>query len=288
MAAPVSRRRSKAPRPKRRRKWVPRLSVGRVLSDGLGVYLRNFVAFSMVTIVIFGVLIVLQVVQLKGALAGEGVGNTLTFVRIPLSLGLPFVLSGALAYGVFQELRQRRATIGDCIGVGLRRLLPVLGVALILVVMLGVVFGMAGGAFGVFFSLDADTGIVLLLVILSIAASVVAAALMCVFYVAVPAAVVEEVGPMQALARSKSLTQGSRWAIFGILFVLFMLEQLALFLLRMFLPPDVIVSMGGLFLTLPLVIVFGAWKATCSTTAYYYLRQEKEGVGIDDLAAVFD
>ena len=61
-------------------------------------------------------------------LAGQNRWFLLLILLLAL-LGL--VATGAITYGVFQQLRGQRASLRDCLRVGLARLFPVLGVALL-------------------------------------------------------------------------------------------------------------------------------------------------------------
>jgi uncharacterized membrane protein len=103
-------------------------------------------------------------------------------------------------------------------------------------------------------------------------------------WVAVPVAVVERPGVMRSLTRSAALTKGSRWQVFGI---------------------ALLIGIGAIVAAYFVAVVFGrgtagsfvSWLATATITAfaasvtavgYTTLRFAKEGVGIDEIAAVFD
>ena len=93
----------------------------------------------------------------------------------------------------FQQMRGRHATFGDCLGVGLGVLLPILGVALL-----------QGLAIGFGFLACFIPGVILAVM----------------FFVAIPAAVEERPGVVKSLERSAKLTEGFRWHVFGVLLVL--------------------------------------------------------------------
>ncbi|MGH6755502.1 MAG: hypothetical protein ACREDP_25405, partial [Bradyrhizobium sp.] len=101
-----------------------------------------------------------------------------------LQLFLGFVVQGASVYGAFQEMRGQSFTLGESIGKGLERILPLLGAALLttLGVLLGLMLLLIPGLF--------------LLVIWSVSA---------------PACVVERLGPVASMSRSAALTKGHRW-----------------------------------------------------------------------------
>ena len=63
----------------------------------------------------------------------------ISFGGMMLLMVLIFVANGAIAYGVFQSLTGKTVTLGDCVRIGIQRLLPVIGVAIVtgFVVLIG-------------------------------------------------------------------------------------------------------------------------------------------------------
>ena len=104
-------------------------------------------------------------------------------------------------------------------------------------------------------------------------------------YVAIPVAVIERPGVVDSLRRSAQLTKGNRWTLSWILGLIGLLQVLVGFI------SEVIPSMG-LAIDVPVDIAiqafFAALFAVVSGVAYLNLRYVKEGVGIDEIAAVFD
>jgi hypothetical protein len=117
--------------------------------------------------------------------------------------------------------------------------------------------------------------------------------LMVMFWVYVPAIVVENAGIMECFGRSRALTRGHRWGIFG----MFVLLIALIFGLEMILITQVedmrgfamaISSGWALWAISAVSVVVTAYAAVLTSVGYYYLRAEKEGVLIDDIAKVFD
>ena len=268
-----------APVSRRRRSYRDRVTSGRILAQGLGVYTRNFVAFTLVTALVYAPLVALQLLQATGAWEERFDDLKLQIALGLLDEGLPYLLVGALAYGVFQELRGRRASIAACIHVGFARLFAVLGVALLVGLLLG---GLFAAAYALAFA-QILFGMVALIVV-----AIVAVVLTCRYFVAVPAAVVEEVGPAAALGRSTVLTQGRRWSIFGTVFSLGLLQGFVAFVVAFLGPDGGYHGSAAVLVQVPGILFFGAWYATCATVAYAGLRREKEGVDDEELAAVFE
>ena len=212
---------------------------------------------------VYSPLIVYTAIVLGGELTLDQI-TIWVYVSIVLGLLLDLVVTAALVYGTFQQLRGRHASIGESIGVGLKRLFPVLGV------------GILAGLF--------ILGGLLLLVIPGLI-------FMCMLWVAVPVAVVERPGVVASLKRSAELTGGYRWSVFGILFVLNGIERIVDKVLeKSFIDPPQ--DMGDIKVYLVLVlgigILLGSLQAVASAVGYHDLRQSKEGVGIEELARVFE
>ena len=103
-------------------------------------------------------------------------------------------------------------------------------------------------------------------------------------WVAVPAAVVERPGVFRSLSRSAFLTKGHRWQIFGVI-LLIGIGGLAIgyFVERVF-------GLGalGAILSWAVSAVVSAFAASVTAVGYSALRLAKEGVGIEEIAGVFD
>ena len=165
----------------------------------------------------------------------------------------------AIMYGTYQSMRGRGFQIGEAFGRAFRRLLPVIGtlivagisivVGLILLIVPGIVFSMM-------------------------------------FYVAIPVCVIERFGPFRSLGRSRELTKGYRWRIFGLALLLLLLSAVGQGLEKALsiaiggipaIAGDAVVQVG--ILTFQLIVY---------AVAYYDLRAAREGIDIEELAFVFD
>lgn len=256
--------------------------MGRVLSESLRILGRNVVPFAVLAFLVYLPLLVVNLAfaeqQLQSPDQEESPWASL------LGFVLPFVLQGAVAYGVFEELRGSRAPFLACVSRGMARLGRVLGVAVLLVLAMSVVilvpslvlmwFDPVLGIFG------ALLGLVFLVV------------LTLMWYVAVPAAVVEpRTGALAALGRSVKLTEGSRGSIFGVIVVLGLLGfVVALFFqFAVFAPATTAndIRVGQVLQTVFLAVL-GAWQAIAAAVAYHDLRVEKEGIDAAEIARVFD
>lgn len=240
----------------------PRFEVGSVMTRTFGVWGRNLVPFSAVALVLNSPLFFLTIAT--GALRpGEG-EPTVQGLSTVLGALLGFVLTGALTFGVLQSLGDRPVRFGEMMAIGFGKLWKILLVSIVV----GVV----------------AAGLAVLLLVPGIIA-------MCALWVAVPAAVVEEVGVGAALRRSRALTRGNRWTIF-LVFLLFWLIGALVGGVYGF-----IVAVGGgggagaipsLLVSQAVLAVVGALGAAAPAVAYHDLRVLKEGTDPSALAAVFD
>lgn len=172
---------------------------------------------------------------------------------------LNIVTEATVLYGSFQAMRNRPVEIGESLKKGLARLVPIIGLSIC--VGLAVVVGMM---------LLAVPGFILLSM----------------FFVALPACVVEGLGPFQSMGRSSALTKGHRWKIFGIWIVLGIVGGVVGGVITS------VLSVGGPALSVIGQMVWdalmGAYQSIVVAVAYHDLRVAKEGVDIDHIASVFD
>ncbi len=178
-----------------------------------------------------------------------------------------------LTYGTVQALRGRKVAIDECLSQGLPRAPTALGAAIL--AMLGYSAGMM---------LLVVPGLILMLM----------------WAVVVPAAVIERTSVTASLSRSAVLTKQRRWRILGVL----LLAGLAIGVVNMVVLGVVSATIGlgfasgaGALATPDPTLLVAQWLiggvtlsfiACLIATLYYFLRREKEGVDIDQIASVFD
>jgi hypothetical protein len=243
------------------------LDIGRVIQQTFQVLGRNFATFLVLAVILTGVPAVLVgIMELNFVSRGELVSWESVVGDVVAGLA-GLILEGTVIYGTVTDLNGRRASIADCLSVGLRSFLPLLGIAIL--------FGFAV-AFG--------------LVLLVIPGIMLAVA----WCVAVPAYVVEQTGIIGAFSRSAELTRGNRWRVFA-LFVIYLIATIIMeVLLGVFSGAASLASGGGMtfaqaIIFSPLLRVATALLGATATAALYVeLRRVRDGVGADNLAAIFD
>jgi hypothetical protein len=244
-----------------------RFEVGRVISTSAAIFLRNLVPFTVIAAIV-GIPYFLVGLLGAGSLDASTIEQTgqlpSGFWGMTVIGALVFTLTysltqAAIVYGTVQDLYGQRASFGDCLSRGFSALPRVLFAAILSTI------GVALGSM-----LLVIPGIILALM----------------WWVLVPAIVVEGVGVDSAFKRSGDLTRGHRWGIFGILVLVAVIQGVVSLLVG--LVASVLGAVFAQIVNVGVELVFTAFACVVSAVGYYYLRAQKEGVIIDDIARVFD
>ena len=248
-----------------------RFSVGAVLGTGFKIWFKNLPAFLLITIVVYIPMIIWGVSIANGDMNYEKIEMFDKYSGIIVML-LNIFTAAAITYGVVMELQGQHAGIGACFATGLARFFPVLGVAIL-----------SGLAIGAGFLLLIIPGIIVY----------------CMLYVSTPAAVLERPGITGALSRSRELTQGHKLEIFGLLFLIGLINVgISLLAQEVIVKADSIDSLGEdgiqglirryIYVQLVLNVIISSLGGVMQAVAYYYLRAEKEGTSANELGRIFD
>lgn len=258
-----------------------RFSIGRVLRDSFAILGGNIVLFG-------GAALVVRLLSVLTPVADsfpDPDGGT-NWGGFCVTKGLDVVISGlteaAIAFATFQCLRGRSANAGDVVH-GLRSAVPI--------VLAGVIYGIPMFASDLIDALVPGEG--LLVSGLKLAAIVGAMVLIVMWWVYVPAIAIEGKGVFAGLGRSAQLTKGRRWAVAGVfvLAAIAMIGPLILIAATAGVPSGALSA--GPFTPFGVVgFVFyalaSAFFSVVVTVAYFHLRIEKEGSGVEDIVRVFD
>ncbi|WP_119299568.1 hypothetical protein [Dongia deserti] len=252
----------------------PRFSIGRSLSMTLAVLGRNFVAMMIIAIIVTAIQSVIEYILSGDASGGEGSGSG--FLNI-LSYGL---ITAPVTYATFQDLRGTRVDTSTTMSRGFRRVGRVMGAALAIGVMAIVAI------LPVVFVYIANESIG---VIAGIAAAVFLVFIFVTWFVVVPVLVVEDVRFLAGFGRAANLSKGRRWSILGLLLV----YAVAIIGMSIVLFGGIAVAAASapilaLVLMIPFLALYSVVGAILPAVVYCLLRVEKEGIGIDDIARVFD
>ena len=168
------------------------------------------------------------------------------------------LLQSSLVRAAIEDLNGKRPTFADCIRIAIRYLLPTLGIGLL--VGLGVGFA-------------------------SIALLVPGIILWLGWSVAIPVLIQEQLGVFGSMSRSRALTKGSRWSLFGLFLILIILA-----LVIQSMSAVVVYLFHGIiaaFLAALVQTVVSMVISVATAVSYVELRQAKEGTSVGELAEIF-
>lgn len=271
-------------------------SMGSVISRLFGVLGRNLLLFLLLSVLLVGLPTgAFAYIQLSAmtplmnpAAPPADPSAMMSSLFSPLRIGLGVaawlasiignaVLQGAVIHATVSDLSGRRPTFGECLGTGFRFFLPL--------VAIGIIFGIC---FALGFIIFVVPGVLLALA----------------WCVAAPAEVMERVGIFNSFGRSAELTRNHRGAILVLAIALVVVQWIVQTVISAVLG----IGMGGaaaaspavagagfqsLFVvqtvtSLVLATLFASIGQAGIASVYFELRQAKDGVGADQLAAVFD
>jgi hypothetical protein len=243
------------------------LTLGSLVGLGLRTYFGCFVPFVLLTTLVLSPWIAVRTALFEDWFEIPVQG--FVFVDLAVHWGLAYVATGALTFGVVRRLQGERTSLLQVTVQGVRTFLRVLGTSV------------------------SCTLVILLYTVLLVVPGIVAAVRL---FVAVPVAALERRVGAAAMVRSAELTIGSRPAIFGA-WLLVKVVQVGYPLLLQFVWFSLLRRGAYDFVThvrlyywtdIALTILVDAFAATMAAVCYFQLRQGKENVGVEQIAAVFD
>jgi hypothetical protein len=209
---------------------------------------------------------------------------TAMVVAVVLTLIFYPVSAATLLYATFQDMRDGKVRIWAAIKRGFARVFWV-----ILLIIVGLLALVAIGAVVSVLGLSAGRpdgpapavaqGVPALMIVISLVLAVM-------WCVAIPVCVVERLGPIRSLGRSRRLTQGYRWKLLAIFLITVAVVGLVSVVLSSLLSlGGGVVNAIGVFVV---ECVLGAFWFVVPAVTYHDLRLVKEGVDIEKIAAIFD
>jgi hypothetical protein len=270
-------------------------SVGTALGTSWRIFIRNILPFLFLAAVLYTpiLLYILDRLDAKMVLGDDVDRETISDVRTALmdqvqtldylstlaGLAANVILGALITYAVVMELKKEHAGFGRAIAVGVKRVGPALGVFVLFAV---IVYGPAV----LFAAIRAD------LLLLWIAPMLF---LYCMFFVALPTAIVEKPGLTGALVRSRELTAGNKAGLFGMLIAIggIYIVSKAILLKLLYGSPSTLDQVRSAIKTgfigqIVMYMLFGTFMAVIAAVSYCLLRNEKDGTTVDELARVFE
>ena len=237
--------------------------VGSIIGRSASVLLRHFLTFFIVIQIAHSPVTLAQWAQWASwsvALRGAPF-YVLLILLAPLG-------KAVVVHATFQDMCRRPVRLGESLRVVLRLYLPIIGLTFVLTFLLLLELNL----------LLSILGLILLIPVLI---------LYTMWFVGLPACLVERLGPWTSLRRSQELTRGHRLSILGLVLLLFIAGEAG---------SDTIA--GYLFVLYGLTVSFiggqiwsGIWGViggVVTAVTYHDLRVIKEGVDMEQTATVFD
>ncbi|CCE02599.1 conserved membrane hypothetical protein [Bradyrhizobium sp. STM 3809] len=228
--------------------------VGSALSKTFSVFAARLGSFLLLALIPLTPVLALKIMASMGGPSRAGLFELVSNIA---TIFLAMVAQAVTLYAAFQQMGGKSVSVVQSLSVGLGRFFPVLGVALL--------SGLGVGLASILFLIP---GLIVL----------------CMLYVAVPACVIEKTAVFDSINRSSDLTKGYRWQIFGLIALVYIVSFAVLILFGWF---GGITTLSGV----PYFawqVVTTAFSAVLAAVVYHDLRVAKEGIDVDSLALVFD
>jgi hypothetical protein len=249
-----------------------RFEIGRVFNSTFGVITRNIGLCVGLALLFSGlpalVIRMLQQPQIDAMLHRDPTAmadpnamlrnSYISIIGGLVSFVLAMLLQSALVRATIEDLSGKRPTFGDCIGMAIVFLLPTVGISLLV--------GLAS-------------------VIAMIALVVPGIILWLGWSMSVPVLIREQLGVFGSMSRSRVLTKGSRWPLFGLFLILIIIAMVIQWVMLL-----VLVLFGGIVAEVGAALVqtvVSMVLSVATAVSYIELRQVKEGTSVDELAEIF-
>jgi hypothetical protein len=185
---------------------------------------------------------------------------TFTFLGACLALVVGMLCQAVVLHGALQDMRGRRVSLIESLQPALRRFFPIIALAALVPFC---------AAFGIIFLIV--PGLIVLTV----------------WFVAMPVCIVEKLGPYRSVARSTQLTDGHGWKVFGLMLLITGINYVLPPVIGL-ISPAVAGSTLAFISSLVWNAAYYAFYAIAVAVTYHDLRVAKEGLDIEQIAAVFN
>jgi hypothetical protein len=253
----------------------PQFSIARSLSMTFGVLRRNFVPMMTIAVIVTAVQSIIEYVLSGGDIMG-GESNGGSFLNI-LSYGF---ITAPVTYATFQDLRGTRVGTSDMMSGGFKKIGRVMGAAfavgvvVVVAVLIAVFLYFASEFLGIATGIAAAIGVIYMFVA---------------WFVLVPVLVTEDSKFFAGFGRAATLSAGRRWRLLGLVLIYaVMIVGVSIVIFGIIGFVAIATPLVGLILMIPFLALYSVLGAIMPAVVYYLLRAEKEGVGIDEIAKVFD
>lgn len=271
------------------------LGIGQIIADAFSVSLRNYGWVFLLQLAVFAIFFGLLGSFFWAALSGDRLAAQLAIQRNIALFYLLLLAAGFLSLAFYcamiRLLHDRYADpakpfMAACLA-GARRFLPVFGLLLIYILAYIAFYLIAALISLVFLGIGAPPGF---LIVAALIIGILGLFLVFPYLLSFVICINEDVGPIRALRRSRYLSAGYRWPLFGMMLLTWVIWLAYLVvvnvLARIFGPGGGIAALIMMLLILPLMY---AWLIGVYSIAAYRLRLLKDGIDLTgSVANVFD
>jgi hypothetical protein len=233
--------------------------IGAVISRSRSMLWRHFPIFLFVGVIASSPILLMMSTQAADPLDEEFLSDLLWVVLVLILLMVFSTIGQAvIIHAAFQGMRRRPVRLVESLNVALRSFWSLIGLAFAsLLIVLGLVLLIVPGLF-----------------------------LSTLWFVVLPACLVEQRGPWTSLRRSQELTNGHRWKVFG-LSAMILIGTIGGSLIESW-ATAVTSPVVGVVADLLWTAIWTAFTATTAIATYHELRLAKEGTDVEQIAVVFD
>ncbi len=240
--------------------------IGRALGLSFKAFGRNFIPIVVLAAVLYTPIVLYALSGISAAeseaMGPEAMVNRVMLYPIYALIAAQTLIAPMLTYRVIQDLGGQKTSLGQTFVYGLRGIVPALIIA-------------AASTVAGFIPMG----------------GILSSIIMCIWFVAAPAAVAEKLNPIAALSRSAHLTSGRRWGIWGMMFLVGLVQVglLAAFLLPAMASAESLSSLKTPIIGSVAVLgLFYMFTNVVEAVSYVLLREDKDGVTHEELARVFE
>jgi hypothetical protein len=237
--------------------------MGEVIARTWNVASRNFLTFfvlvGLAQLVPLVVSLYTGYPRSRKVTSDPGVAIGLTLGILLLQVVMSSLSQAIVVFAAFQDLRGKPVNAAESFRQSLSRILP----AIVASVLVGLLVGIGS--------------------LLCLAPGLIAMAAMA---VVLPACVVERLGPVQSMSRSSDLTSGHWWPIIGVGVAWIVIVLIGTVAIEVALPGEE--SIPKQLAAWVWQVLSGSFSSVYAAILYHDLRASSEGIGIAEIASVFD
>ncbi len=255
---------------------IKTFSIGNTIGASISIYFRNFFFLTIVYAAISALAILLLRYYASSNLFNIYYYRIFTSI---LDIFVQALFTSIAVYVVVMQLKGKKTGIIEALVKGTGR--SIFAVTTTFVILIGIILSIAI-PIAILGALQVRIWFIPFLFIIP------GIILYCRWFLAVPAATIERIGPFSAASRSSALTKGYRWRIFGLLLI-FILVRIGIqyTATKLYMQPELRDAVW-FSVTFVFPVLLGAIQAVATAYAYYAIAIEKDGVGVDDIAKVFE